>query len=402
MNSRERVLTSLRHEEPDQVPIDLDSMAASGIAAMAYNTLIDYLGFEVEETCIWDPHQLLAVPDELVLDRLRIDTRPVRLPIPGIDLFNPVWKDWQLPDGSSGKLPADFQPVLNQHGDYELLDEVGIVTHRLPKHGYYFDQVTYPLANATSIHEIENYPLLDFLPQELEWMGQNARRLNQTTEKAVVCRFRGSIVEVACSIRGWEEFMMDLLLAPKFAQALVEKLTNYYVSNLPAYLEAVGPYAQVIVLGDDLGNQNSTLFSVDLYRKMFKPYHRNIIQTIKDHSELFVFLHSDGNIRKLLPDLIEIGVDILNPVQFSAKDMDPRSLKRDFGDDLVFWGAGADTQHVLPFESPEKIRKHVSQLIDIFAPGGGFVFTQVHNIQANVPPENILAMFDTAIEYGAY
>lgn len=314
----------------------------------------------------------------------------------------PMWKDWQLPDGSSGKLPAGFQPVKNQRGEQELLDASGRVTHRLPKHGFYFDQVTYPLRGATSIKEIENYPLTDFQPYELEWIGANARRLYQTTDKAVVCRFRGSIVEVACSIRGWEEFMMDLLLAPKFAQALIEKLTDYYVSNLPAYLDAVAPYAHVIVLGDDLGNQSNTFFSVELYRKLFKPYHRKIIQTIKAHSNLFVFLHSDGNIRKLLPDLIEIGVDILNPVQFSAKDMEPRSLKKDFGDDLVFWGAGADTQHVLPFESPENIRKHVCRLIDIFAPGGGFVFTQVHNIQANVPPENILTMFDTAIEYGVY
>ena len=402
MNSRERLLATLQHKEPDHIPIDLDSMAATSIAAMAYNKLKDHLGVKGGETRIWDTLQLLAAPEPEILSRFRIDTRPARLPILGLDLTQQIWKEWILPDGSIGFLPGNFNPVKNEQGDYVLIDEAGQVTHRLPEDGYYFDQIHYPLVEAADIAEVESYPLIDFSSEELTWMEQEARKLHETTDKAIVCRFRGSLFEAACSLRGWERFMMDLALEPKMAQAMVEKLTNHYLKNLPGYLRAVGEYSQVIVLGDDLGNQKTTFMSPDMYRKMLKSYHKQIVQAIKDQSDLFVFLHSDGNIRKLIPDLIEIGIDILNPVQISAKDMIPEELKRDFGKDIVFWGAGADTQHVLPFASPEEIKQHVKELIDIFAPGGGYVFTQIHNIQANVPPENIIAMFDTAQEYGFY
>jgi len=402
MNPRERLLTTLQHKEPDHIPVDLDSMAASGIAAMAYNKLKDHLGVTGGQTRIWDPPQLLAIPEEEILARFHIDTRPARMPIQGLDLTQQIWKEWILPDGSPGFLPSNFNPVKNERGDYELIDETGQVTHRLPAEGFYFDQILYPLINATTVAEIEAYPLADFTETELRWMEQEARRLYETTDKAVVCRFRGSLFEAACSLRGWERFMMDLIAEPKIAQALVEKLTNHYLENLPGYLQAVGEYSQVIVLGDDLGNQKTTFMSPAMYRDKIKPYHKKIVQAIKDQSDLFVFLHSDGNIRKLIPDLIEIGIDILNPVQISAKDMIPKELKKEFGKDIVFWGAGADTQHVLPFTSPEEVQQHVKELIDIFAPGGGYVFTQIHNIQANVPPENIVAMWDTAHEYGTY
>jgi uroporphyrinogen decarboxylase len=402
MNSRERLLTTLQHKEPDHIPIDLDSMAASSIAAIAYNKLKIHLGVKGGKTQIWDPIQLLAAPEAEILSRFRIDTRPARKPIPGLDLTEQVWKEWTLPDGSTGYLPGNFNPVKNEMGDYELIDEAGQVTHRLPAGGYYFDQINYPLEYATTVAEIEAYPLPDYSPEELTWMEQGARRLYETTDKGIVCRSGGSIFEAACSLRGWERFLMDLALEPKMAQAVVEKLTNHYLKNLPGYLQAVGEYSQVIVIHDDLGSQNATFMSPKMYRKMLKPYHTQIVQAIKKQSNLFVFLHSDGNIRKLIPDLIEVGIDILNPVQISAKDMVPEELKRDFGKDLVFWGAGADTQHVLPFTSPEEVQQHVRELIDIFAPGGGYVFNQIHNIQANVPPENIVAMFDTAHEHGAY
>ncbi len=325
MNARERLLTTLQHKEPDHIPIDLDSMAASGIAAMAYNKLKDHLGIPGGQTRIWDPPQLLAIPEEKILTRFRIDTRPVRMPILGLDLAQQIWKEWTLPDGSPGFLPSNFNPIKNERGDYELIDDAGEVTHRLPAEGYYFDQILYPLINATTVAEIEAYQLADFSAEELKWMEQEARRLYETTDKAVVCRFRGSLFEAACSLRGWERFMMDLIAEPKIAQALVEKLTNHYLKNLPGYLRAVGAYSQVIVLGDDLGNQKTTFMSPDMYRNKLKPFHKKIVQAIKDQSNLFVFLHSDGNIRKLIPDLIEIGIDILNPVQISAKDMIPQN-----------------------------------------------------------------------------
>lgn len=402
MNSRERVLTALRHKEPDRVPIDFNSMAASSISAMAYNSLKLHLGITCGETKIWDPFQLLAIPERGIRSRFSVDTLPVRMPIHGLDIKNPTWKEWVLPDGSKGLIPSGFNPVLDDRGDWVILGSGKQVKHRLPQGGYYFDQVHYPLAEATSISEIEDYTLPDFTKEELAWMHDAAKSLYERTDKAIVCRFRGSILEKACSLRGWERYMMDLAIEPKLAHCLNQKLTDHYLENLPGFLDAVDPYSQVIVVHDDLGNQNNTLISVQMYRRMIKPYHRQIYQAIKTYSDMFLFMHSDGSIRNLIPDLIDVGVDILNPVQISARDMKPVSLKRDFGSDIVFWGAGADTQHVLPFSSPQEVRDHVRELMDIFSPGGGYVFNQIHNIQTNVPPENIVAMFEAAYEFGSY
>jgi uroporphyrinogen decarboxylase len=195
---------------------------------------------------------------------------------------------------------------------------------------------------------------------------------------------------------------MDLALEPKLAHALAQKLADHAVANLERYLDAVGDYIQIIQMGDDLGTQRGPQMSPAMYWEFIKPRHRQIYQYVKAHSNLYVFLHSCGSIYALIPYLIEAGVDILNPVQISAVAMDPTRLKREFGRDLVFWGGGADTQHVLPDAKPEEVRQHVRELIEIFAPGGGFVFCQVHNIQANVPPANVVAMFEAALEFGRY
>ena len=196
--------------------------------------------------------------------------------------------------------------------------------------------------------------------------------------------------------------MIDLAQEPKLAHALAQKLADHYVANLPRYLDAVGQHIQIIQMGDDLGTQQGPQISPAMYRQFIQPYHRQVYGYVKAHSDLPIFLHTCGSIYRLLPDLIEAGVDILNPVQISAAEMDPRRLKREFGQDVTFWGGGADTQHVLPTATPEEVRRHVRELIEIFAPGGGYVFCQVHNIQANVPPENVVAMFDAALEFGQY
>ena len=402
MNSRERLLKTIHHQEPDRVPIDLDSMAASGIAAMAYNRLKDYLGLRDGETRIWDPLLMLAIPEPEVLSRFRVDTLPGRLPILGLDLSRPSWKSWMLPDGSQGCIPDQFNPVQNEVGDWVLLDATGRATHRMPAGGYYFDQVYYPLAEATSVAEIEAFQIPLFTGEQLSWMHAVAKRIFKETDKALVCRFRGSILEEACSLRGWDRFMMDLACEPKLVHAIAQKLTDYYLANLPGFMDAVGPYTQVIVVGDDLGSQSAPFMSLKMYREMIRPYHRQIYTAIKSYYNHPLFLHCDGSIYKLLPDIIENGIDILNPVQITARDMDPRELKRKFGKDLVFWGGGVDTQHILPFATPEDVRRNVRELVEIFAPGGGFVFNQIHNIQANVPPENIVAMFDAAFECGKY
>lgn len=402
MNSRERVLTTLRHQEPDRVPVDLNGMRSTGIMAIAYNRLKAYLGITDGETKVYDIGQQLAHPEPPVLERFGVDVLPLPLASPGLDPTNPTWKPWMLPDGSPALVPSGFNPVQDERGDWLILDETGRITHRMPAGGFYFDQVYHPLAEATTIAEIEAFELPDISDEELAWLRRQARRLYETTDKAIMGEFGGNILEGAQSLRGWDRFMMDMAVEPKLAQALAQKLADHYVANLPRYLDAVGDYIQIIQMGDDLGTQNGPQMSLDMYRRIIKPCHRQVYEYVKAHSELHIFLHSCGSIYKLIPDLIEVGVDILNPVQISAAEMDPARLKREFGQDVVFWGGGADTQHVLPNATPEEVRQHVRELLEIFAPGGGYVFCQVHNIQADVQPENIVAMFEAALEFGRY
>jgi uroporphyrinogen decarboxylase len=209
--------------------------------------------------------------------------------------------------------------------------------------------------------------------------------------------FGGSILEAGQGLRGWEQFMIDLAQGGPFLEALLEKLTEFHLANLARYLDAVGPCIQIIVMVDDLGTQHGLQISPQMYRRWIKPCHTRIYGYVHQHyPQIYVFLHSCGSIYPLIPDLIEAGVQILNPVQISAAGMDPVRLKREFGAHLTFWGGGCDTQHTLPCGTPAEVVAEVKRLLDIFAPGGGYVFNQVHNIQADVPPENIVAMLETA------
>jgi uroporphyrinogen decarboxylase len=408
MNSRERVTAAVNHREPDRVPIDLDGMRSTGIMAVAYNRLKAYLGLEGGETSMYDLTQQLAHPEPPILERFGVDVLPLGRPSMGLDIVNPQWKPWSLPDGSPALVPAGFNPVQNQRGDWLISDKEGHITYRMPAGGLYFDSVYHPLAQTTTVAEIEAYELPSISDEELVWLGHEARRLYETTDKAIMGHFGGNILEAAQDLRGWDQFMIDMARDPKLAQALAQKLAEHYVAQLPRYLDAVGDYIQMIQMGDDLGTQRGPQMSPKMYRQFIKPAHRQVYQCVKRYFQdqgkpaPCIFLHSCGSIYKLLPDLIEAGVEIINPVQISAADMEPARLKSEFGADIVFWGGGADTQHVLPSATPQEVYEHVRALIEIFAPGGGFVFCQVHNIQANVPPENIVAMFEAALEFGCY
>jgi len=402
VNSRERVLTALSHQEPDRVPVDLDGMASTGIMAVAYNRLKAYLGLTGGETKMYDVGQQLAHPEPPVLERFGVDVLPLPRASGGLDPANPTWRSWTLPDGSPALVPSGFDPVQDGRGDWLITDDEGHVLSRMPAGGLYFDRVYHPLADATTVAQIEAFELPNISDEELAWLRREAQRLYETTDKAIMGHFGGNILESAQGLRGWDRFMMDMALKPELAQALTHKLAAHYVANLPRYLDAVGEYVQIIQMGDDLGTQRGPQMSPHMYRRFIKPCHRQVYEYVKAHSDLYIFLHTCGSIYKLIPDLIEVGVDILNPVQISARDMEPRRLKREFGRDVTFWGGGANTQHVLPHATPAEVREHVRELIEIFAPGGGYVFCQVHNIQANVPPENVVAMFEAALEFGRY
>ena len=397
MNARTRVITALQHQEPDRVPVDLGAMMSTGIMGIAYNELKTHLGIHGGRTRMYDLGQQLAEPEPEVLQRIGADVLPLLISEPK------AWKPSTLPDGSPCEVPTWFTPERQPDGSQVLRDAEGHVVSRMPPGGYYFDGVYHPLADVQSIHELEQYPFYTPIDQAtLDDLHARAKHLYETTEYALMLNGAGSLYEWAQTLRGWDVFMMDLAGDPAFAGALLAKLADAHIRRMEQVLPAVEGYIQAIQVGDDLGMQSGPQISPRLYRKVVKPWHKELYQYIHQHTDAKLFLHTCGSVYAFIPDLIEIGVDILNPVQVSAKDMDTRQLKREFGKDITFWGGGCDTQHVLPFGTPAEVKDEVKRRIDDLAPGGGFVFTQVHNIQAGVPVENIVAMYEAVQEFGHY
>ncbi len=399
MTSRERVLTALAHKEPDRVPIDFGGMRSTGIMAIAYNKLKSYLGIATGETRVYDTMQQLALPEPPILERFRVDV---------IDLNNTLgrfpeeWKDWTLPDGSPAKVPIDFNPV-REGNCLVVRDELGRVQMRMPDGCLYFEPCFNPLAEANTFADVDR--LFEMKPVErkdLITLQERAKWLYENTDYAIMLGFGGNILEGGQNAFGWERFMTEIALNTELVEYALDKMLEVYMENLRIYIEMLGDYIQLIQMGDDLGTQVATMLSPSLYRRVVKPRHAKQYWYIREHSNIHVFLHACGSCWEIMADLVEEGVEALNPVQTSASGMEPRRLKKEFGDKLTFWGGGCDTQSVLPNASPEEIERHVKERIEIFAPGGGFVFTQIHNVQANVPPQNVVACYDAAWKYGKY
>ncbi len=400
MNKRERVLTALRHKEADRVPVDLGAMDSTGIMAIAYNRLKKFLKMEEGTTRVFDPYQQVAIVEDSILERVHGDVKPV--------MTGPrKWKPSRLPDGSPCEIPERWNPEFLADGSQVVRDADGFVIAKMPADGIYFEPVGYPLRDVQTVAEVEkrrsvfesvDWP--DFADEDFGDLGRKARELHEKTDYALMGNFCAHIFAGAQLLRGYDTFLLDLLVNPALAECVMNELAEAYIRRFDRYIEAVGPYVQIINVNDDLGTQNAPMISPALYRKMVKPYQGKLYRYIKSRFQGFLFLHSDGSIYALIPDLIAIGVDILNPVQLSAAHMDPRKLKAEFGRDITFWGAGCDTQRVLPYGTPREVRDEVRRRIEELAPGGGFVFNQVHNIQADVPPENIMAMYEAAAKYG--
>lgn len=397
MNSRERVLMALAHREPDRVPIDFGGMRSTGIMALAYAPLRRRLGLEDGPVYVYDVGQQLAVIEEPVRRRFGVDVVPL-----DYDALGP-WQPYTLPDGTPAWLPAHYRIERDADGFQYLLDDDGRRVSAMPPDGFYFDAIYRPLANATTVDDLKAYKWSGRTDEELARLREEARRLYENTDYAIMGAFGGNILESGQGLRGWEQFMLDLAYGGIFLETFLELLTENHLRNLERYLNAVGEYIQIIQMGDDLGTQRGPQLSVEMYRRWIKPYHQRIYRWVHEHyPHIYVFLHSCGGIYELIPDLIDEGVQILNPVQTSAYGMDPVRLKREFGRDLVFWGGGCETQTTLPRGTPDEVRRQVRERLEIFAPGGGYVFNQIHNVQHGVPPENVVAMFEAALEYGGY
>ncbi|MCJ7706447.1 MAG: hypothetical protein MUO38_02400 [Anaerolineales bacterium] len=382
MNSRERVMLALNHQEPDRVPIDLGATIVSSIVKSSYIELNKHLGMLPEETKLLDHVQQLPYLDEPLLERFSVDFRLVQLPAataPGLHIFEEV----------------DY---------FAFIDRWGSKLHMPKEGGLYFDWVEFPIREPT-MDALDHYAWPR--PDPAEYNAQlrlQAEHLSKSTEFALVgsAIIGGGIFEQPARTMGMESFLMALVAEPRFADRLMEQITEIHIESCDSYLDQVGEFIQVFTYWDDLCGQNGWLVRPDIYRKMVKPKQRRLLEAIKKKTNAKVFYHSCGASRDLIPDLIDLGFDIVNPVQVSARDMDSRQLKKDFGADIVFWGGGVDTQRVLPFGTPDEVRDEVRRRIDDLAPRGGFVFAAVHNIQAFVPPENIVAAFDTALQCGRY
>jgi uroporphyrinogen decarboxylase len=382
MNSRERVMLVLNHKEPDRIPIDLGGSICSSIHKNAYIELKKHLGMDLEEIKMADYVQQLPYLDEALLERFGVDFRMVQLPAAtaaDVDIF--------------------------EEGDYyAFIDRWGSKLHMPKEGGLYFDWVDFPIKEAT-MRALDNYTWPQPDPPEYNTqLREQAKHLYQETDYALVgsAVIGGGIFEQPARTMGLENFFMALVSEPQFADRLMGQITDIYIESCNNYLEQVGEYLQVFTYWDDVCGQNGWLIAPDLYRKMVKPKQRRLVEAIKHNTEAKIYYHSCGAVFDLIPDLIELGFDILNPVQVSARGMDTRRLKKEYGQDIVFWGGGVDTQHVLPFDRPEEVADEVKRRIDDLAPDGGFVFATVHNIQALVPPENIVATFETALDYGRY
>jgi len=401
MTSRERVLKALAHQEPDRVPIDLGATRVTGIHAIAYNRLKTHLGVQGGDIRIFDLYQQLAEVEDAVLQRFQVDVVALQRVEQGHGVWNLRWKPWRLPDGSPCLVSEDFDPVVGEDGSLSLV-RGGVVVRKMlrPPMGLYFFGVHHPLAGDITLEDVDRYDWPVISDQELDLLHQRARRLYEETDYAIVGDFGGNILEWGQDLRGWDVFLMDLVRRPELASYLMDKMVEVHLQNLARYLEAVGDYIQVIMMGDDLGTQTGPQISPRAYREMIKPRHQRLYRFVKEHSSAYVFLHSCGSIYELIPDLIEAGVEILNPVQTSAAKMDPARLKAEFGDRLTFWGGGVEGQRVLPFGTPAQVREQVRERLEVFAPGGGYVFAPIHNIQPDVPAENIVAAYDAALEFG--
>ncbi len=397
MTRRERVMSAVRREVPDRVPVDLGGMRSTGIMASAYVQLKKHIGVRGGDTYVYDPGQQLARVEEPVLQHFACDV----LPLDGGLLA--AWRDYTLPDGTPAKVDRGFRTEPDGSGGEYVRDPSGRVVRHRPAASLYFDPVYFPLAEAASAKDLERYPWPRLTEDALCDLQAEACRLHEETDYAIMGSFGGAFVEDAQFLRGWANFLMDLVRDAGFATALLDRLLDAHLANVAVYLEAVGEYIQIIQVGGDLGTQTGPQMRPALYYEHIQPRQRALWGRIHELApHVAIFLHSCGGIYELLPGIIDAGCDILNPVQIAAKDMQPERLKKEFGNRLCFWGGGCDTQRILPFATPEEVYAHTRHNVEMLKPGGGFVFCQVHNIQAGVPPENIVAMYEAVRDAGTY
>jgi uroporphyrinogen decarboxylase len=384
MNSRERGLLALNHKEGDRIPFDLGGTVLTSIHVSAYRNLRRYLGLPEKEIGVMDVFQQIAVVDDDVRELLKCDVRNV-----------------------APRSSATHKIIVNETDmpGYRFFHDEWGIGWRMPKDGgFFYDMFDHPLANASSIEDIKNFPWPDPVdPARFAGLAERAKYVaEELGELVILGGLSAGFIELTAWTRGFAKFYPDLVTNLEWLEYLMDTIIDLKLAYWEVALPMVGEYADVVQEADDLAGQFDLLISPETYRQVVKPRHKKIMDFIKARSNAKIFFHSCGAIRGIIPDLIEVGIDIINPVQVSATGMESSALKRDFGDEMTFWGGLVDTQGAFTDGTPQQVRDEVRRRIDDFGPGGGFVAAAVHNIQANVPPENIMAMWETLQEYGQY
>ncbi|HUT61487.1 MAG TPA: uroporphyrinogen decarboxylase family protein [Phycisphaerae bacterium] len=408
MTSRERVRRAINFEHPDRVPIDLGAMRASGIASNVYQQLKRRMGLDTP-TKILDSMQLLAEVEPRVMDHYHIDVAPVEGPLA-------AWCSMPPAAGIRKKLPSGIEAYLapgtdvrvEADGAWVLCNAEGRPFARMPRGGFYFDFIR-PTMASTRIDPARYQPSDTVSDEELEAFASRATDLYENTDKALLgwgasISFCGLSALLSDNITqgSLDEWLCMLMVEKDTANEMMARGVEAAIARAKLYHQAAGDKIMVWgVASDDAGTQRAGLISPDVFREMIQPHYRRFNDWVHKNTNWKTFLHSCGSVYEYIEGWIESGIDILNPVQISAANMDPRRLMDEFGGRIVFWGGGCETQQVLPLGTPDEVRRHVKANLDVFAPPeGGFVFTQVHNIQPNVPVENVEAMLTAAYEFG--
>ena len=414
-NSRERINLAINHKEADRIPIDLGSTRSSGISVAAYDKLKKILCINSGLSKCYDLIQGLAYPEKEIRDLFHIDAIDA-----GIDFLNSKedWVKWKYKDEDFCLIPSFINIEEDKkNGNLYLKDNYGVRLAVKPKTSFFFDQIFWVYKDMSKIPEnftnkelsqhmwaIPSPPwhLNIFDDNEYNVFIEKIKKLYKTSDYSVVLDIGGNLSDIGWFTRSFENFFCDVLLDKKGTDRLLNRLTDNYLELIDRVLKGVGEYTDIIMFSEDLGFQNGPFYSVDIFKKVFKPKYKKMYDYVHDNSKCRVFLHSCGSIYELIPDLIDIGLDILNPIQTTTVNMEPERLKKEFGKDLTFWGGGCNYRDILPSKSPKEVKEDVKKRIEILSKDGGFVFNSIHNILPEVPPENIVAMYEAAYEYGIY
>ncbi len=415
MNSRERLQAALHHRQPDKVPVDFGGTAVTGIHASVVAALREYYGLEKRLVKVHEPYQCLGLVEEDLQEAIGVDVVPVNSRSTWFGFPNTEWKKWTMNDGLEVLVSRDFNVTIDEAGDtllYPQGDTSVPPSGRMPKSGHFFDEIIRqePIDedNLRVEDNLEEFgPISD---ADLEYLQEQARKA-ETSGRGAVGNFSStSLGDIACvpapqlkhpkGIRDITEWYMSTVLRPDYVYEIFERQVEIGLKNYAAIHQVIGDSIDAFfVCGTDFGTQSGTFCSLDTFQSLWKPHYQRINDWVHTHTNWKTFKHCCGAMSSFIPDLIDCGFDIINPVQLSAAGMDARTLKDEFGKEITFWGGGIDTQHTLPFGTPEEVRAQVLERCEIFTKDGGFVFNAIHNVQARTPVENFIAMINAVKEF---